>query len=129
MHDVAKLQPSKVNKVTKATLAFLVRSWQRPITKALVGIVVLLVIIGGIKKLQFNKMQSMPVVMPPTTVSSATVREMDWAPILPSVGTISAVQGATVSAELAGTVAEIKFQNGGLAKQGDVLVRLDASSE
>jgi membrane fusion protein, multidrug efflux system len=129
MHDVAKLQSSKLGKVTRAALAFLVRWWRKPITKVLVGIVALAVIIGGIKKFQFNKMGSMPMMMPPTTVSSVPVKEMDWAPILPSVGTVSAVQGATVSAELAGTVAEIKFTNGGLAKGGDVLVRLDASSE
>lgn len=129
MHDVAKLQSSKLRKIAGATLTFLVRLWRKPMTKALVGIVVLLVVIVGIKKLQINKMESMPMMMPPTTVSSVPVKEMDWAPILPSVGTISAVQGATVSAELAGTVAEIKFTNGGLAKKDDILVRLDASSE
>jgi len=72
---------------------------------------------------------AMPMVMPPTTVSSVEVKQEDWPPIFSSIGTVSAVQGATVSAELAGTVAEIKFENGGLAKKGDVLMRLDASSE
>jgi len=67
--------------------------------------------------------------MPPTTVSSAPVKEEDWSPILSSVGSISAVQGAIVSTELGGTVAEVKFPNGGVAKQGDVLMKLDASSE
>ncbi|PYJ89635.1 MAG: efflux transporter periplasmic adaptor subunit, partial [Verrucomicrobia bacterium] len=67
--------------------------------------------------------------MPPTTVSSVEVKQEDWPPIFSSIGTLSAVQGATVSAELAGTVAEIKFENGGLAKKGDVLMRLDAPSE
>src|SRR5213076_2794636 len=66
---------------------------------------------------------------PPTTVTSTPVKEEEWRPIFSSVGTLSAVQGATVSAELAGTVAEVKFENGGLAKKGDVLMRLDASSE
>jgi membrane fusion protein, multidrug efflux system len=129
MHDVAKLQSSKLGRIAGATIRFVVKAWRKPITKALLGVVILFVIIGGIKKAQINKMQSAPMVMPPATVSSVPVKEEDWAPVLPSVGTISAVQGATVSAELAGTVAEIKFQNGGLAKQGDVLVKLDASSE
>ena len=79
--------------------------------------------------MQIRKMMAMPMVMPPTTVSSVQVKQEDWPPIFSSIGTISAVQGATVSAELAGTVAEIKFENGGLAKKGDVLMRLDASSE
>src|SRR5207302_6130058 len=42
---------------------------------------------------------------------------------------LSAVQGAVISAELAGTVAEVKFENGAVAKKGDVLVKLDTSSE
>lgn len=129
MHDVAKLKSSRPKEAAAATTSLLGRLWRKPITKALLGIVVLFVLIGGIKKLQFNKMQAAPMMMPPTTVSSVPVKEEDWAPILPAVGTISAVQGATVSAELAGTVAEVRFQNGGMAKKGDVLVRLDASSE
>ena len=48
--------------------------------------------------------------MPPTTVSSATVKEEDWAPTLSAVGSISAVQGAIISAELAGMVSDIKFR-------------------
>ena len=79
--------------------------------------------------MQIRKMMAMPMVMPPTTVSSVEVKQEDWPPIFSSIGTVSAVQGATVSAELAGTVAEIKFENGGVAKKGDVLMRLDASSE
>jgi membrane fusion protein (multidrug efflux system) len=74
-------------------------------------------------------MMAMPMVIPPTTVSSVQVKQEDWPPIFTSIGTVSAVQGATVSAELAGTVADVKFENGGVAKKGDVLVRLDASSE
>ena len=68
-------------------------------------------------------------VMPPTTVSSAVVKEEDWAPTLSAIGSVSAVQGAVVSTELGGVVAEVDFQNGGVAKKGDVLMRLDASQE
>ena len=45
------------------------------------------------------------------------------------MGSISAVQGAVVSTELGGVVAEVNFQNGGVAKKGDVLLKLDTSSE
>ncbi|HEX4630961.1 MAG TPA: efflux RND transporter periplasmic adaptor subunit [Chthoniobacterales bacterium] len=93
------------------------------------GLFLTLVILGLIKFMQIRKLMAMPMVMPPTTVSSVQVKQEDWPPIFSSIGTISAVQGATVSAELAGTVAEVKFENGGVAKKGDVLVRLDASSE
>ena len=67
--------------------------------------------------------------MPATTVTSTEVKEEDWAPILSSVGSVSAVQGAIVAAELGGTVSEIAFENGGEAKKGDILVKLDTSSE
>jgi membrane fusion protein (multidrug efflux system) len=93
----------------------------------------LLVAIGvfvfGIKGLQIGKMMSMPHTMPPTTVSSASVKEEDWAPRLAAVGSVSAVQGAVVSTELAGIVSEINFENGAEAKKGEVLMKLDASQE
>ena len=79
--------------------------------------------------MQIGKMMSTPMVMPPTTVTSAVVKEEDWAPVLSSVGSVSAVEGAVVSAELGGVVSEIHFQNGAEAKKGDVLMSLDASAE
>ena len=39
------------------------------------------------------------------------------------------MQGAVVSAELAGVVSQVAFENGGTAKKGDLLVQLDASAE
>ncbi len=89
----------------------------------------IIVFVVGIKILQVGKMMSMPHTMPPTTVSSVTVKEEDWAPRLTAVGSVSAVQGAVVSAELAGVVSEITFENGGEAKKGEVLMKLDASQE
>jgi membrane fusion protein (multidrug efflux system) len=74
-------------------------------------------------------MMSTPMVMPPTTVSSTVATEEDWAPTLSAIGSVSAVQGAVVSTELGGVVADIDFQNGGVAKKGDVLMRLDVSQE
>ena len=65
----------------------------------------------------------------PTTVSSASVKEEEWAPRLTAVGSVSAVEGAVISAELAGIVSEINFQNGAEAKKGEVLMKLDASQE
>jgi membrane fusion protein (multidrug efflux system) len=96
---------------------------------AIGGIIALVIILVGIKVIQIGKMMSSPMQMPATTVTSATVKEEDWAPILSAVGSVSAVQGAILSTDLAGTVAEVKFESGAVAKKGDVLVRLDASSE
>ena len=96
---------------------------------AIGGLVAVVIILVGIKAMQIGKMMSTPMVMPPTTVSSAVVKEEDWAPVLSAVGSVSAVQGAVVSTELGGVVAQINFQNGGEAKKGDVLMKLDASAE
>jgi len=96
---------------------------------AIGGLIALVVVLGGVKAMQIVKMASTPMVMPATTVSSATVKEEDWAPVLSAVGSISAVQGAVVSSELSGVVSQIAFENGGTAKKGDLLVQLDASAE
>jgi membrane fusion protein (multidrug efflux system) len=86
-------------------------------------------VLADLKFMQFHKLASMPKGMPPATVSSAVVKEEDWAPVLSAVGSISAVQGAVVATELGGVVSQIAFENGGTAKKGDLLVQLDASSE
>jgi membrane fusion protein, multidrug efflux system len=119
MHDVAKpvLEESKV------------RPRRRALVVAVGGLVALIILLVGVKVMQIGKMMSTPMMMPPTTVSSAEVKEEDWAPVLSSIGSVSAVQGAVIAAELGGVVAQVNFQNGGEAKKGEVLVRLDTSSE
>jgi membrane fusion protein (multidrug efflux system) len=124
MHDVAK----GISNVPVQSNARPRRRW-RPVAIAIALLVAILVFAFGIKALQIGKMMSTKMEMPPTTVSSATVNEEDWAPTLLAVGSISAVQGAVVSSELGGVVSKIAFQNGGSAKKGDLLVQLDASAE
>jgi membrane fusion protein (multidrug efflux system) len=122
MHDVARAVSTRPK-----------QSNAKPRRKGIVIAIALLVTICvfafGIKALQIGKMMSTPQTMPPTTVSSVSVKEEDWAPRLTAVGSVSAVQGAVVSAELAGVVSEINFENGGEAKKGEVLMKLDASQE
>jgi membrane fusion protein, multidrug efflux system len=100
-----------------------------PTAGAVFGILALFLALADLKAFQIRKMSSSPMVMPPTTVSSATVKEEDWAPTLSAVGSLSAVQGAIIAAELGGVVSDIKFENGGVAKKGDVIMKLDASQE
>jgi membrane fusion protein (multidrug efflux system) len=117
MHDVAKPIKTKM------------KSKRGAMGVAVGGLIALIIMLVGIKALQIGKMMSTPRVMPPTTVSSVTVKEEDWAPVLSAVGSISAVQGAVVSAELGGVVSQVAFENGSTAKKGDLLVQLDASAE
>ena len=129
MHDVAKSQSNKLKKIPQAIVTFVVRVWRKPIAKAIIGIAAVIVVIFSIKGLQIFTMISTKPPMPVETVTSAVVKGEDWAPVLSSVGSISAVQGAVVSTELGGMVSEIGFQNGTLAKKGDMLIKLDASQE
>ena len=124
MHDVAK----SVSNIPVQSGVRPRRRW-RSVTLAICLLIAIGGFVFGIKILQIGKMMSTPMVMPPTTVSSAVVKEEDWAPTLSAIGSVSAVQGAVVSAELGGVVAEINFQSGGVAKKGDVLMRLDSSAE
>jgi len=119
MHDIAKPVSTKPK----------VRSRRRAWVLAIGGLIALVIVLVGVKALQIVKMASTPMVIPATTVSSATVKEEDWAPVLSAVGSVSAVQGAIIAAELGGVISDIKFENGGVAKKGDVIMKLDASQE
>jgi len=119
MHDIAKPVSTEPKMKSKRG------AWRL----AIGGLLALVILLVGVKALQIVKMTSTPMVMPPTTVSSATVKEEDWAPVLSAVGSVSAVQGAIIAAELGGVVSDIKFENGGVAKKGDVIMKLDASQE
>jgi membrane fusion protein (multidrug efflux system) len=48
---------------------------------------------------------------------------------LPAVGSVTPAQGVVVAPEIGGTVAEIAFESGASVNKGDLLVRLDTSSE
>jgi membrane fusion protein (multidrug efflux system) len=107
------------------------RSRKGPIFWVIFGLIGILLLLGGIKVLQIYTMVSVggKMVPPPTTVTSAIVKEADWQPTLSAIGSVSPVQGATMSAEIPGTVAAIDFQSGQPVKKGDLLLKLDASSE
>jgi membrane fusion protein (multidrug efflux system) len=56
-------------------------------------------------------------------------RREEWPSTLSVIGTVEAVQGVTVSADLAGVVDRIAFASGGTVDRGDVLVELDTKQE
>ncbi|MBA2241455.1 MAG: efflux RND transporter periplasmic adaptor subunit [Chthoniobacterales bacterium] len=99
--------------------------------KVILALVGLFLLIGGIKALQIMTLikSGSAMVPPATTVTSAKVEQADWQPMMSAVGSIAPVQGATISAELAGMVTEIGFQSGRPVKKGDILLKLDAQAE
>ena len=98
---------------------------------ALAGLVIVIAILGTIKALQIGAMieQGKTFVPPPETVTSAAVKAESWETVLTAVGTLNAVQGVTVAAELAGKVVNIAFEAGSAVRKGDILLRQDISSE
>jgi len=97
----------------------------------ILGVLVLIGILGGIKGLQINRMiaigsQSSP---PPETVTTAVVQTESWEALIISVGSLEAVQGVMLTAELPGKVTRIAFEPGTKVKAGDLLLQQDISSE
>ena len=66
---------------------------------------------------------------PPDAVSSAVAHEEKWQDTLTAVGSIDPQNGVTLASEVAGTVAEIAVADGTVVAKGDLLLRLDTSSE
>ena len=66
---------------------------------------------------------------PPAAVTTVTVKPQTWQPVLRAVGSLKAVNGVTVSTDLAGIVSDIAFESGKPVKMGDLLVKLDTQQE
>jgi membrane fusion protein, multidrug efflux system len=66
---------------------------------------------------------------PPEAVTTIVTKQESWPATLDVIGTVAAVQGVTVSADLPGTVDRIAFESGQYVKAGDVLVELDTRQE
>jgi membrane fusion protein (multidrug efflux system) len=97
----------------------------------LIGIIVLIGGLAGIKYLQIEKMSaSGKNFMPrPEIVTTAIVKNDSWDSFLTAVGSLEAVQGVVVTAELKGKVVHIAFEPGSMVKAGDLLVQQDTSVE
>lgn len=95
------------------------------------GLVLIFGTLAGIKVVQIMTMIKVGKTMlpPPESVASAKVQSVDWQPSRAGVGTLIAMRGVTLGAEVTGTVREIGFENGGLVKKGQLIVRLDTSAE
>src|SRR5262245_2833372 len=66
---------------------------------------------------------------PPEAVTTLVAGEARWPASHSAIGTVAAVHGVTLSADLPGVVVGIDFDSGRRVGHGDVLVRLDTSQE
>ncbi|RJQ81467.1 MAG: efflux RND transporter periplasmic adaptor subunit [Desulfobacteraceae bacterium] len=98
---------------------------------AVLGLVVVIGLLGGSKVLQIRRMmaQGAQFTPPPETVTVAEVAADQWETLLTAVGSLEAVQGITVTAELSGKVVQVAFEPGTKVNAGDLLVQQDTSTE
>jgi membrane fusion protein (multidrug efflux system) len=98
---------------------------------AVLGLLIVVAVLAGIKALQIRKMvdQGKKAVLPPETVTTVSARSESWETSLSAVGSLTAVQGVTVAAELPAKVVKIAFEPGAKVKRGDLLIHQDTSVE
>jgi membrane fusion protein, multidrug efflux system len=97
-------------------------------------VVVMIAIIAGLGFVKFKQFQAMAeqfaaMQPPPDAVTTIVAAEAQWPSTLNAIGTVAAVQGVTVSADLPGVVDRIAFDSGKSVQRGDVLVQLDTRQE
>lgn len=95
---------------------------------------VLLLLVSALGFVKFRQVQTAMAAassfqMPPEAVTSVVAKQEEWPATMSIIGTVEAVHGVTVSADLPGTVDRIKFESGQAVHAGDVLVELDTRQE
>jgi membrane fusion protein (multidrug efflux system) len=103
----------------------------RPWLFAALGVAAVFVLLAGTKATQIGAMikAGKSFAVPPEAVTSAKVEAKDWQASRAAVGTLVALRGVTVASEVPGTVRELGFDSGAFVRKGDILVKLDASTE
>src|SRR5437868_15542244 len=93
----------------------------------------MVVLLGSLGFVKFKQVQSAVQAagfQPPSeAVTTVIAQRQDWPSSISMIGTLEAVQGVVVSADLPGTVARIAFSSGQSVREGDVLVELDTCQE
>lgn len=92
---------------------------------------IFITVLGFVKFRQFQAMAGEFAAMqpPPDAVTTLVAKQETWPATLNAIGTVAAVQGVTVSADLPGIVSRIAFDSGKTVDKGDVLVQLDTRQE
>jgi membrane fusion protein, multidrug efflux system len=81
------------------------------------------------KQIQIAVAQGAAFQPPPEAVTTIVAADESWPATVSAIGTMAAVHGVTVSADLPGTVDRIGFESGTAVRQGDILAELDTRQE
>jgi membrane fusion protein (multidrug efflux system) len=97
-------------------------------------LILVVLFIAGLGFVKFQQIQTaiaqgMAYQPPPEAVTTIVAAEEAWPETLSAIGTVAAVRGVTVSADLPGTVDRIAFESGRYVEAGAVLVELDTRQE
>lgn len=95
---------------------------------------VVALVIGGLGFVKFRQIKAAMAAgasftPPPEAVTTVVAKQEQWPATLGAIGSVVAVRGVTVAADLPGIVDKIEFESGNWVKEGDVLVRLDTRQE
>ena len=81
------------------------------------------------KQIQTAIAQGAAFQMPPEAVTTIVAAEEAWPSTLSAIGTVAAVRGVTIAADLPGTVEKIAFDSGQAVREGDLLALQDTRQE
>jgi membrane fusion protein (multidrug efflux system) len=97
----------------------------------LAAVIAFLAIIGSVKYFQIRSAmaQGGGYQPPPEAVTTTVAKQAMWDTTINAIGTVVAVNGVNVSADLPGLVEQISFNSGQHVSKGDVLLRLDTKQE
>jgi membrane fusion protein (multidrug efflux system) len=102
--------------------------------RMLITLAVMLTVIASLGFVKFKQIQSAiaegaAFQPPPEAVTTIVAAQEHWPATISAIGTVAAVQGVTVSADLPGTVDRLAFESGTAVRQGEVLAELDTRQE
>jgi multidrug efflux pump subunit AcrA (membrane-fusion protein) len=102
--------------------------------RMLVMLTVTLALVAGLGFVKFRQIQSAiaqgaAFQPPPEAVTTIVASQEKWPSTLTAIGTVAAVRGVTVSADLPGVVDRISFESGQSIREGEVLAVLDMKQE
>ena len=102
--------------------------------RMIVMLAVTVAIVAGLGFVKFKQIQTAIAQAaafqpPPEAVTTIVASQEQWPSTLTAIGTIAAVRGVTVSADLPGVVDRIAFESGQSIREGEVLAVLDTRQE
>lgn len=104
---------------------------KKRIAFSLLGLLVVIGILGGVKALQIKDLiaAGADAKPPKTAVTAVDVTIARWETTFNAIGTLEAAQGVVITADLPGRVSQLFFDGGERVSAGDLLVQQETSTE